>query len=291
MFRRQTIQESNFDSVMRAAATGTPAQLTIRLKIALLARDPSGPGQFNWGKGSAFTTEHLSRPGEDPHKGKVADGDGVLWDCLSWYETEFNAFRIKFKRIVELAWNNQLILLPPDGSDPAANIGDDTFRDFVSSRTVPAHVRCGLEVALVSTANKRGFHAWMEAVKLAKKPVAGAFRSYAQRITEEDVEFERSSGSLRQVVAAHEVGHWLGKPVGLTVPERFLGHVDPEYGRTLSKRMAMMGMGSLVTPFEAAPFLLRAVRHTGLLTGWRVMHRIHFDRGIPISALQKRLFP
>jgi hypothetical protein len=253
MFRRQTIQESNFDSVMRPAATGVPAQLTIRLKIALLARDPSGPGEFNWGKGTATTTEYLSRPGEEPHTGKVRDGDGRLWDCRSWYEAEFNAFRIKFKRMVELAWNNQLILLPPDGSDPAASVSNDTFRDFVSGRTVPAHVRCGLEVALVSGANKRGFHAWMEALRLAKT-AGGGFRSYAQRITNEDVEFERSSGSLRQIAAAHEVGHWLGKPVGLTEPERFLGHVDPEYGRTLSKRMAMMGMGSLVTPLKPRPF-------------------------------------
>jgi hypothetical protein len=135
MFRRQTIQESNFDSVMRPAATGVPAQLTIRLKIALLARDPSGPGEFNWGKGTATTTEYLSRPGEEPHTGKVRDGDGRLWDCRSWYEAEFNAFRIKFKRMVELAWNNQLILLPPDGSDPAASVSNDTFRDFVSGRS------------------------------------------------------------------------------------------------------------------------------------------------------------
>lgn len=289
MFHRQTIIESNFDSVMRPATAGTPAQLTIRLKVALIPRDPSGPAQFDWGKGSAFATEYIARPGEDPHQGKVADGDGVLWECRTWYGAEFNAFKIKFKRMVELAWNNQLILLPPDGSAPAATISDDTFRDFVSGRTVAAHVRCGLEIELVSTANKKGFHAWIEAVRLAK-PAAGAFRSYAVRITNEDVDFS-TSGSLRQIAAAHEVGHWLGKPVGMTEPDRFLPHVDPEYGRTLGKRMAMMGMGSLVTSFEAAPFLLRAVRHTGLMTGWGVMHRINFDRGIPISALQKRLFP
>jgi len=173
MFRRQTIQEANFDSVMRPAATGIPAQLSIRLKIILLARDPSVPAQFK--KGTVFAAEYLSRPGEEPHTGKVADADGRLWDCRSWYEAEFNSFRIKFKRMVELAWNNQLILLPPDGSDPTATISDDTFRDFVSSRSVPAHLRCGLEVAMVPPANKRGFHAWMEAVRLAKPTSATLF--------------------------------------------------------------------------------------------------------------------
>jgi hypothetical protein len=110
VFRRQTLQESNFDSVMRPAATGIPAQLSIRLKVVLLARDPSGSAQ--WGKGIVSAVEYLSRLGEEPHTGKVADGDGRLWDCRSWYDAEFNAFRIKFKRMVELAWNNQLILLP-----------------------------------------------------------------------------------------------------------------------------------------------------------------------------------
>ena len=53
---------------------------------------------------------------------------GHSWETVAW-----NAFRIRFKKVVEAAWNKQMILLPPDGGevdgerrfpDPALGIGD-----------------------------------------------------------------------------------------------------------------------------------------------------------------------
>src|SRR5262245_45086150 len=43
MIHRRTIQEDNFDSVLHPAAPNHPAQLIIRLKVRLVARDPSVP--------------------------------------------------------------------------------------------------------------------------------------------------------------------------------------------------------------------------------------------------------
>src|SRR5262249_8658080 len=102
---------------------------------------------------------------------------------------------------------------------------------------------------------------------------------------------QRTSGNLRQIAAAHEIGHWLGRPVWFTdAKTRFLPDIDPDHGRTRSKQMAMMGRGSLLTSYEAQPILIRAARHTGVLFGWRAIHRVNFNlRAISVSDRQKQL--
>ncbi len=304
MIHRPAIKESNFDSVLHSALPNQPARLVIRLKVRLLARDPS----VSIVTGDLVRHEHLARHMGEVRTGDVLDGEGRRWRCRSWLESEFNAFCIKFKKMVELAWNNQLILLPPDGSEPGAEISDAVFREFISAPNVPAHIRGGLEIALVPFGTGTTPHAFIEVVKL-EKPSGHQFRSFAARITDEDVEFssamDHTGYSHRQITAAHEVGHWLGRPVSISEPGRFMPHVDAErcaadphhqlnddceYGRTLSKRMAMMGIGSLVTEYEAKPWLMRVRRHTMVLFGWNIMHRIPFDRGrIAVSERQKRL--
>jgi hypothetical protein len=110
---------------------------------------------------------------------------------------------------------------------------------------------------------------------------------------------------VHQVTAAHEIGHWMGSPVPLTDRQRYMEHVDQQecellpnhqpgddcgYGRTLGRKMAMMGMGQLVTAYEAVPWLDRVRLHTNALVGWDVVHRIHFNNArFPISERQKRL--
>jgi hypothetical protein len=310
MIARPTIIEPNFDSVLLAARGGQPAKLTIKLRVALLPRDPSRPDDPM----SPSHATHLAAGDNDVRRGTVRDGENFAFRCRSWLRAEFNAFAIKFKRMVELSWNNQLILIPPDGSKPGdSTMSDADYLDFVSRPDVPAHVQCLFEVALVplGTANA---HAVIEAARLEtpaheQNPMTG-FRSFAALICNEDVDFVATRMGLRQVAAAHEVGHWLGRPVslykaGALNQERLLHHIewakcsadpdytpggDCEYGRTQGKRMAMMGLGQLITAYEANIWLMRAIRHTKVLFGWDIMHRVHFNNGrAPLSPRQKRL--
>lgn len=335
MVARMTIMEPNFDSVLHPATAGSPARLIIRLQVALLPRDPSKPGDPMGTKHPIHLAKHMG----EVRNGRVADGERFPFDCRSWLEREFNAYSIKFKQMVELSWNDQLILLPPDGSGTDdGTMSDADFAEFISQPSIPAHIRCSLDIQLIPVdfmaRGRKKTHASIEVVKL-KRPAwkqnpAGGFRSFAALMNDEDLDFQ-ANGSLHQVVAAHEVGHWLGRPVPLFSDgqinfDRMFMHIDYEkcaalpdytpggdceYGRTRGNKMGLMGAGQLVTEYEARPWLNRARRHTNLaktgrelddafvayrfhdatdLSGWRIVHRVHFNRGqVSVSDRQKRL--
>lgn len=306
MAHRRTIQQGNFDSEFRPARPGKPAELAIRLRVRLLARNPSvsaAPGQL-------VTNEHLASTKGAWKFGRVRDADDMLFHCRSWLADEFAAFSTKFKQMVELVWNNQLILLPPSEAESGDVMTDADYLEFISRRGLAAHVRCAFEIELLPPGAASTPHATIEAVRLytreGETQPPFPFRSFATRINHEDVEFTRPPGqSFMHVTAAHEVGHWLGRDVPITDEARFLHHIDwqkcsaypdytpgsdCEYGRTLSRRMALMGSGSLMTDYEAGPWLLRIRRHTRVLFGWKTIHRIHFNNfQVPISGRQTRV--
>jgi hypothetical protein len=308
MVHRRSIIQSNFDSVLHPALPGRPAQLIIRLRVALIARDPSvpiprNPSEFG-GPLASSHPEHLASHMGEVRRGRLPDANGILFHCRSWLKPEFNAFCIKFKQMVELSWNNQLILLPPDGSAPDEWMSDSDYMNFVSRPDVPAHVQSSIDIGLSNrlSSGRRIPHAWMHVLKL-ETPANGAFRSYQLLICDEDVGFTKRSGNLIQVTAAHEVGHWLGNPVPPTENKRYFPHIDDAYcaatpnhheedcyGRTAGRRAALLGAGQLVTDYEAQPWLTRVRRHTNVLFGWTSVHRVHFNnRRIPVSDRQRRL--
>jgi hypothetical protein len=298
MVFRQAIMEQNFDSVLHPARAGRPAQLIIRLRVNLLPYDPS---RLPARPGRPTPHVQVARHPAGVRQGAVQDTDGMPFECCTWLEREFNAFRIKFKKMVELSWNNQLVLLPPARTGYIGEMSDAAYREFIGKPDVPAHVECSMDIQLLDVfALHRGKppHAIIDAVRL-KRPSGGQFRSSQFLIVNEDVEFMRTSGSLSQVTAAHEIGHWLGSPVPSTDIRRYVPHVDSRegddrndadgYGRTLGKRMALMGAGQLVTEFEARPWLERVRLHTQALVRWDIIHRVHFRGKAPISERQKRL--
>lgn len=302
MVQRRTIHQDNFDSEFRPAGPGRPAELVIRLRVRLLARDPLAPA-------TSGQLEHFAPTTAAAHIGRLNDAQEYPFRCRSWLAPEFVAFSAKFKQMVELVWNNQLILLPPSVAESGDVLSDADYLTFISRRGLAAHVRCGFEIELVPAGSASTPHATIEAVRLWPKDdeiPPFPFRAFASRITNEDVEFTRPPGqSFMHVTAAHEVGHWLGRDVPASDPARFLHHIDwqkcsaypdyvpgsdCEYGRTLSRRMALMGSGSLLTDYEAGPWLLRIRRHTQVLFGWKLIHRIHFNNfQVPISDRQKRV--
>ena len=111
MTLRRTIMQPNYDSVLDPAEAGRPAKLTIRLKVTLVPLDPS----MYWvpeSPGSPPT--HLADSMANVRRGLVLDYNNTPVTCRSWLVPEWNAYKIRVKRAVEHAWNNQMILLPTE---------------------------------------------------------------------------------------------------------------------------------------------------------------------------------
>lgn len=329
MFKQSKIQNPNYDSIIEPAQGRTPARLTIQLKVVLVPMDPSvpyaprsttHPGRFN------FTfNHHLAEHMGAVRRGTVRDTAGTPFRARSWVRQEFDEYRIRFKQAVERTWNDQIILLPPDeppGKDAAYGLADAEYRALIGNPAVPAHAVGSLELLMLPMQGDT--HAGIQVVRLDRKeeplgrrlkPLAasgeGEFGSYAWLMTNEDIfrvdnrDYRWNSSTFSQIPAAHEIGHWLGPPQPKVTGDRFLPHIDMEfcsttpgysidgdceYGHVASKRKGIMGVGSVVTEYEASPWLTRVRRHTGALFGWRLMHRIHFrNTPPPISARQKAL--
>jgi hypothetical protein len=214
---------------------------------------------------------------------------------------EWNEYRTRFKRAVEHAWNNQIILLPTDSGDASDGLSDQDYRQFISNPQIQAHAEGALDITLMPI-NTLG-HALIEVAHLEKP--GDRFRVWMHRITDESVQFAKHyhrdwpDWSTGQITAAHEIGHWLR-----ALNASHFEHIDAEYaknlpaarrakeqyGHTLGRKAALMGSGSVVTEHEARPWLTRIRRQTTMKLGWSMMHKIHF-RSVAnnLSERQKRL--
>ena len=286
MTLRQTIMQPNFDSVLEAAKPGRPAKLTIRLKVTFVPLDPSIPWVAE-SPGSPPT--HLADGMANVRRGLVLDYNDNPVACRSWLVPEWNAYKIRAKRAVEHAWNNQLILLPTDSGFANDALSDADYRQLMSNPNVRAHVEGAIDIDFMPT-NMAG-HALIEVVHLDN---AGAgFRVWMHRISDESVQFASHGHSdwpgwrTGQITIAHEIGHWL-RDLNATHFE----HIDAayaktlpaaqrakaQYGHTLGKKAALMGGGSELTEHEAQPWLTRIRRQTSMKFGWSMMHAIRFRR-------------
>ncbi len=240
---------------------------------------------------------HIANTMAQTHHGQIADYNNNLVSCRSWLTTEWNAFKIKFKKVVEREWNNQMILLPPLDEEDGAKLSDDDFRHLISNPNIPAHVECALDIELMPTA--AGSHAQIEVVHLAAPQLP--FRNFMHLITNESVELDvrhkdQWPGTrFYHITAAQEVGHWLHDPnaklyshidaaYAKTLPAVQPG--DAQYGHVLGKRLAIMGTGNLATEYKAQPWLGRIRRHTGALFGWTMVHRVQF--GLHLTDISNR---
>lgn len=292
---RRAIVANNYDSVLDPAGAGRPAKLTIRLKTALFPRDPTVAGN----PGGAVHPVHLAANEAQIKRGPLNDANGNPVACRSWTVPEWNAFKIKFKKIVEMAWNNQMFLLAPDDDPGDGGLGDADFRQLIGNPRIAAHVECALDIELMSTA--AGSHAQIEVVHLANDDLT--FRSRMSRVSHDCVEITTRNKpqwttTLYQFVAAHEVGHWLRDP-----HTKLFQHIDAayaktlpraqqdsaQYGHVLGKRMAMMGSGTLLTTHEVHPWLGRVRDHTGVQLGWLPIHRVRFNNVNLVSPRQEQL--
>src|SRR5262245_44047338 len=173
---RTVIQEPNFTSIFWEARPGgggftpVPAELEINLSVHLAPMDPSTPYSALRSDaprlfGSLFSPEfrelfwppkanlnfhtHLADTPQQILKGLVSDtaDPPQKFRARSWMRGEFAKFKSDFKRLVELSWDNQMILLPPE--DPKDGLSDDRYMDLVGNPNIPAHVVCSLTIRLV----------------------------------------------------------------------------------------------------------------------------------------------
>src|SRR4029077_8835718 len=144
---------------------------------------------------------------------------------------------------------------------------------------MPAHVECSLTIRFVD--NLGSANAAIQVVHLKRKddptvnrrlmPLPGEeeFRSFAWLITNEDLHRKAGLSGHRwphirttQIAAAHEIGHWLGRPTPLGNLDRYVEHIDAnkyskdnpdydelQYGGTAGHYASLMGGGSLATEY------------------------------------------
>ena len=235
----------------------------------------------------------------------------------SWMRRDFAQYKIDFKRIVETSWNNQIILLPPE--DPKDGLSDADYMALVANPRMPAARRMlALDTLRRQSGQCERSHSGRppEARRRSDGQPQGSCRCRARKsfapvrwlITNEDIHRKKTSDyrwpnlPMSQVAAAHEIGHWLGRPTPLGNLDRYVGHIDGDkyaktdpnydqlqYGGTAGHYASLMGGGSLATEYDAAPWLNRVRRHTGALFGWQFVHRSRFVGLVPVSARQQRL--
>ena len=305
MSLHRTILQSNFDSVLDPTPS---AKVTIALKVTLVPLDPVAGGSPP--TSMQPKPPHLAQNAAGIHMGNVLDSDGNPVMCRSWMIPEWNAFKIRFKSIVELTWNNQMVFLPADDGDPRDVLSDEDYRQFIGNPRIRAHAEGAIRIALMPLGSVG--HAIIEVAR--RDNPTDSFRDEMSRISDQSIFFRRHHDSrwpqsfFGQPSAAHEVGHWLTDLISpffshedaqyaaaLTArpgetPAQFSKRQDKEqYGHTLGKRVALMGAGNLVTEYDAGPWLARIRRHTRKL-GWSYIHRVNFRHiESDLTLRQKRL--
>jgi hypothetical protein len=301
---RRSITQSNFDSIFEPAQPGQPAKLSIDLKVTLVPLDPSvawSPPQVTPVPPAQLPPAHLAASMALVKRGPVKDYNNRVVNCRSWLVTEWNEFKSRFKKSVEHGWNGQIILLPTESSDPNDRLSDADYLELVSSPNVQAHAEgvIGIEIMPIT---KIG-HVLIEVAHLDTP--GDRFRVWMNRITDESVQFKFHrddkwpAWKTGQITVAHEIGHWLrdlnsdhfehiDAAYASTLPRAQRGKA--QYGRTLGRKEALMGDGSLVTDHEAQPWLGRIRRHTTMKFGWSMVHAIEFQKmKTAIPERQKQL--
>jgi hypothetical protein len=282
-------------SILEKTSDGIP-NLRIRFKFNLWPRDP-----FSKDLGNSTPNYHIATAQSPVRYGRVLDGNKRSFEIRSLTTAEFNSAKIRLKRFVELVFNKQIVLLPPDdtfaatgaGAFKAWGLNDEDYKFFISDPSKPAHCIGSLDIVLADLNDFKG--PVIEIVQVRNRHETRFFRAFDTRINMGNLFFQRrvypqfENEVIFDLAAAHEIGHHV---IGFHI--NFQGVDDPDsdaaYGITVHDRRAIMGAGNVVTSYDARPWIERAMQHTGTHRGWRFLPRAQFDRGgIPISEQQRRI--
>ncbi|WP_353722894.1 hypothetical protein [Dyadobacter sp. 676] len=203
-----------------------------------------------------------------------ATGNGIMHDTYgrfhleSWSDSEWEEYKRKFVTVVQRHWSDKFIL---DPNKPWYTPRSTTARNT-------ATIQCGLSIQLVDSASQA--HQTYRIIH----PREHTFRSYVDEdnrtglFTHNDLEShwntrltrvgaEMHSVSFLQTTVNHEFGHTLG-----LAHVNGAGNSDSNYGVKLSERENQMGMGGLLTPRHAQPWIMRLRNH--------LIPQTHYDSGV-----------
>jgi hypothetical protein len=195
--------------------------------------------------------------------GKLADGNGVLWDVRNWTaEDNFAGWCQKVKSEADAAWDNKLTLVPParyDGLD--VDFGGDVYRLNVVCRFV------------LLLGDAKYFHAKVK-VGIPLPQPEHEFKVKSRVWNKDKCHFatprKTVQGPIAQVSCSHEIGHLMGLQhvgrvvkvadcncVGVSENEACNGPKSCEYGIYDTRPEIagnIMGAGMDVSEINAQPW-------------------------------------
>lgn len=203
-----------------------------------------------------------------------ATGNGRLHDTYGhfhldrWDDHEWEDYKDRFVNVVQRHWSDKFILDP----------NKDWHVPRTTSPRNSATIQCGLSIQLVDSSSQA--HQTYRIIH----PRESTFRSYVEEFnrtgvfTHNDLEphwndrltrigSENHNVSFLQTTINHEFGHTLGLN-----HVKGVGNTDAHYGVTLAERENQMGMGGLLTPRHAQPWITRLRNH--------LIPQTHYDTSV-----------
>jgi len=248
----ERVPGDNFDSWLYTAEVGPSrnADLYLILKVFLRRVEPTAQAE-------------------------AADADRRAFPIEAW-GNRWEPFRQAFERSVESVWNNRLWLIPDLLWGPHC-------------RAAIPNVKCSLDIQLLGSASGahltincycplRGMAPFRSYMGRPANPLNQWYRNRFDpmgRVVVEDATAPPGGG---QVVAAHEIGHWLG------LSHVVCGTNDSRcYGVTPGQRNDLMGAGNQINGWHAGPWAERLAHHLDITCRRSVRWRAVTDRPVPIS--------